>query len=233
MDFFKNQNQFSVPEPWLHLAIPNTHRTNIVQYDTGSALIGIDMLSSYTCTNSMQDFMSRTYSPEWTESITGLGGTKQETTGIGTVRWLIRDNNGALHEFILPNIQFIPNNPICILSPQCLAEDLQDEYHKGTGEMMTVGKMVLFWEGRRYKRTICHHPCCKCPLVGHRTRNQHWTSIHASLERLPPMRVRESQHKVPTTYTPTDAGPKTACKSDCVLKFHGPPAGRHKHSHGR
>jgi hypothetical protein len=104
MDFLKNQNHFSVPEPWLHSAILNMHHTNIVQYDTNSALISINTLSSYMCTNSMQDFMSGTYSPEWTESITGLSGMKQETTGIGTVRWLIRDDNGALHEFILPNV---------------------------------------------------------------------------------------------------------------------------------
>jgi hypothetical protein len=79
------------------------HHTNVVQYDTNSVLIGIDMLSIYTCTKSMQDFMPGTYSPDRTKSITGLGGTKQDTTGIGTIRWLIRDDNRALHEFILPN----------------------------------------------------------------------------------------------------------------------------------
>jgi hypothetical protein len=94
----------------------------------------------------------------------GLGGTKQITTGIGTACWLIRDDDRALHKFILPNIRFIPNNPICILSPQCLADDLQDKYHKGTGKMTTAGEMVLFWEGRWYKWTICHHPHSKCPL---------------------------------------------------------------------
>jgi hypothetical protein len=105
VDFFKNQNNFTMPKPWLHSAIPNTHHTNIiVQYDTDSALIGIDRLSSYTCTNSMQDFLPGTYSPDRTKSITGLGGTKQDTTGIGTIHWLIQDNNGALHKFILPNV---------------------------------------------------------------------------------------------------------------------------------
>jgi hypothetical protein len=127
MDFFENQNHFTVPEPWLHSAIPNTHHTNVVQYNTDSVLIGINTLSSYTCTNSMQDFLPRRYSPDQTESITGLGGMTQDMTGIGTVRWLIRDNDGALHEFILPHVQFIPSNPICILSPQCLGKDLQDE----------------------------------------------------------------------------------------------------------
>jgi hypothetical protein len=47
VDFFENQSHFIVPEPWLQSAIPNTHHTNIVQYDTDSVLIGIDMLSSY------------------------------------------------------------------------------------------------------------------------------------------------------------------------------------------
>jgi hypothetical protein len=93
------------------------------------------------------------------------GSTKQDTTGIGTIRWLIQDDNGALHEFILPNVWFIPSNPICILSPQCLAEDLQDEYHKGTGEMTMAGETVLFWDGRQYKQTNRHHPCSKCPLL--------------------------------------------------------------------
>jgi hypothetical protein len=53
VDFFENQNHFTVPEPWLHLAIPNMHHTNVVQYDINSVLIGINTLSSYTCTNSM------------------------------------------------------------------------------------------------------------------------------------------------------------------------------------
>jgi hypothetical protein len=165
VDFFENQNHFTVPEPWLHSAIPNTHLTNIVQYDTDSALIGINTLSSYACTNSMQDFLPGTYSPDRTESIMGLGGTKQDTTGIGTIRWLIQDDDRALHEFILPNVWFIPSNPICILSPQRLAEDLQDKYHKGTGEMTTAGEMVLLWDGRWYKQTIHHHPHSKCPLL--------------------------------------------------------------------
>jgi hypothetical protein len=82
VDFFENQNPFSVPEPWLHSAIPNMHHTNVLQYNTNSALISIDMLSSYMCTNSMQDFLPGTYSPYQTESITGLGSTKQDTTGI-------------------------------------------------------------------------------------------------------------------------------------------------------
>jgi hypothetical protein len=104
VDFFENQNHFTVPKPWLHSAIPNTHHTNVVQYDTDSVLIGINTLSSYTCTNSMQDFLPGTYSLDQTESIMGLGSTKQDTTGIGTVRWLIRVDDGALHEFILPNV---------------------------------------------------------------------------------------------------------------------------------
>jgi hypothetical protein len=141
MDFFENQSHFTVPEPWLHSAIPNMHHTNVVQYDTNSALIGINTLSSYTCTNSMQDFLPGTYSPDWTESITGLGGKKQDTTGIGTVHWLIRDDDGALHKFILPNVWFIPSNPIYILSQLRLAEDLQDKYHKGTGKEQ--------WQARR------------------------------------------------------------------------------------
>jgi hypothetical protein len=119
----------------------------------------------YTCTNSMQDFLPGTYSPDWTESSTGLGGTKQDTTSIGTIRWLICDDDGALHEFIFPNVWFIPSNPICILSLQCLAEDLQDEYNKGTGEMTMAGKTVLFWDGRQYKRIIRHHSHSKCPLL--------------------------------------------------------------------
>jgi hypothetical protein len=165
VDFFENQSHFTVPKPWLHSAILNTHHTNVVQYDTGSVLIGINKLSSYMCTNSMQDFLPGTYSPDRTKSITGLGGPNQDTTGIGTVCWLIQDDNGALHEFILPNVWFIPSNPICILSPQCLAKDLQDEYHKGTGKMTMASEMVLFWDGRQYKQTICHHLCSKCPLL--------------------------------------------------------------------
>jgi hypothetical protein len=46
-----------------------------------------------------------------------------------------------------------------------LAEDLQDKYHKGTGKMTTAGKTVLFWDGRWYKQTICHHLHSKCPLL--------------------------------------------------------------------
>jgi hypothetical protein len=72
LDFFENQSHVAVPKLWLHSAIPNTHHTNIVRYNTNSVLISIDMLSSYTCTNSMQDFLPGTYSPDQTKSITGL-----------------------------------------------------------------------------------------------------------------------------------------------------------------
>jgi hypothetical protein len=223
MDFFGNQNHFTVPKPWLHLAIPNTHHTNVVQYDTDSALIGIDTLSSYTCTSSMQDFLPGTYSPDQTESITGLVSTNKTRRALEPSVGSSETMTG--HSMSSYFLMFGSSKAIPFASYPRNAEDLQDEYQKGTGKMTMAGEMVLFWDGRRYKQTIHHHPRSKCPLLptepGINAAHQ-FTQIWNNCLPRKSMKV-DTKSQPPTLLQMLAAKPPT--NPITFLHFHGPPVG--------
>jgi hypothetical protein len=69
-----------------------------IRYDSDSFQIAIDNCATSCFTNDMKDFVG---SPEQVATkVVGIG--QAVSTHIGTVRWLIVDDNGSRHELLIP-----------------------------------------------------------------------------------------------------------------------------------
>jgi hypothetical protein len=83
-------------------ARPAIEKRNRIQlnFDTDSYDILIDNCCSHTLTNDLQDYIEPPVKS--TVRIRGYNGSNNSTK-VGTVKWKIKDDNGKIYSFILPN----------------------------------------------------------------------------------------------------------------------------------
>jgi len=76
-------------------------------FDTDSYEIMVDNCCSQSITNNIQDYIN----PPTNTSIQikGYNGTTATTPKIGTVLWQWSDDNGKIHNIILPNTYYSPH----------------------------------------------------------------------------------------------------------------------------
>ena len=138
----------------------STHFRNSLQrvpFDSDSQPLMFDDGASASITNDLQDFVTRPAAI--TCKVKGIAGSAKGTY-CGTVKWKIEDDNNIIHTFVTPNIYYIAAAPTRILSAQHFAQQMQD--HKppteGTGCTMTSMKIVLFWDQRKFTKTVKLNP---------------------------------------------------------------------------
>ena len=85
----------------------------------------------------------------------GINGHAQATHR-GTVKWYIEDDHGLVHVMVITGAYLIPETTTRILSPQHLAQQVNDHYPtvEGTGALTTSKNITLFWAQRRFKKTV-------------------------------------------------------------------------------
>lgn len=110
-------------------------------FDTDSFKIGINNHSSYTMTNNEKDFINKPQ-PVSTR-IKGISGYLSSIKK-GTVKWKIEDNSGHVHILITPNCLYPHTLPIWLLSPQHLAQVLQEGETMEEGTVCTTTHHRLF-----------------------------------------------------------------------------------------
>jgi hypothetical protein len=83
--------------------------------------------------------------------IRGFNGHTTQTK-VGTVKWLIHDDEGRLHSIILPNTYYSPHAESRLLSPQHRAQIARN----GRRTKCTTyhDAIILEWDNKKYKRTI-------------------------------------------------------------------------------
>ena len=96
------------------------------------------------------------------QGVSTIGGKVHQTSGIGTVRWIWRDNSGKSHEYLVKDALFFPQSPINILSVTCFAQQLNDL--TGTGIDTKQLTSCFYWDSRKYSLTI-HHPPSNLPEI--------------------------------------------------------------------
>ena len=145
----------SKPPPMVE-AFPTTHKDNqnkAVHWDTDGQTLMVDNGASASITPYLKDFIAP---PQPINSkVKGIGGHAQATYK-GTVQWKIQDDQGQAHRFTLPNSYFVATAPSRILCPQHLAQTAKDNYPLplGTGEVTGDEYIQLFWNQRKYVKTI-------------------------------------------------------------------------------
>ena len=96
------------------------------QYDTDSFVIAIDTGCSYCMTNNKSHFVGK---PETIRvKVKGIGGEGTATMK-GTVAWAITNDDGQVHELLIPDTFYNEQAPYCLLSPQHMAQSTKDNYH--------------------------------------------------------------------------------------------------------
>jgi hypothetical protein len=103
-------------------------------------------------TNNKKQFIGKTKAVS--RKVHGLG-----TTTIlleGTDRWSWEDDDNVVHTHDIPGMQYCPTLPFCLLSPQHLARELQDNYPERRGTWLATydDAFVLEWDQRQDRRTI-------------------------------------------------------------------------------
>ena len=136
--------------------IMSIHFKNSLQrdpFDLDSQPLMFDDGASASITNDLWDFVTRPTAI--THKVKGIAGSAKATY-CGTVKWKIEDDNNSIHTFVIPNTYYIAAAPTRILSPQHFAQQMQDHkpHTEGTGCMTTSMAIVLFWDQRKFTKTV-------------------------------------------------------------------------------
>ena len=92
---------------------------NRLAFDSDSYDILIDNCCSHTLTNDLKDYIEPPIKSK--VKIRGYNGSTNSTR-VGTVKWKIKDDNGKVHNFILPNTFYSSSVETRLLSPQHWAQ---------------------------------------------------------------------------------------------------------------
>ena len=73
-----------------------------------------------------------------------------------TLKWYIEDDNVLVHVMVITGAYLIPETATRILSPQHLAQQVNDNYPtaEGTGALTTSKNITLFWAQRCFTKTV-------------------------------------------------------------------------------
>ena len=124
-------------------------------YDSDSFKVAVDNCASVTMTHCKEDLLPDTITPVHNVRVRGVGGYVP-ITHKGTVNWRFEDDNGRVHEFLIPNCYLVPHLPQRILSPQHWAQGLSDHapLPNGTRCVTTDSAIILQWKQRRFSKTV-------------------------------------------------------------------------------
>ena len=91
-----------------------------------------------------------------------IGGKSHQPSGIGTARWIWREDSGKSHEYLVEDALFSPQSPINILSMTCFARQLNDL--TGNGIDTKQLQSCFYWDSSKYSLKI-HHPPSNLPEI--------------------------------------------------------------------
>ena len=132
-----------------------------LRFDSNSARISVDNC----CTRSLSNNINHFEDLELTRmgKCRGLGdkpGNGQAIHGTGTLVITIQDDVGGWHVVKLTNSLYVPGAEGVLLSPQHWAQAANDHFpkRKGTGYKGDDETVTLYWNQRKFKRTIYLDP---------------------------------------------------------------------------
>ena len=128
---------------------------DMLQHDTDLSTMVCDNSANVHICNQRNMFVGdiRTVS---NQQVATIGGKGHQPSGIGTVKWIWRDNFGKSHEYLVDDVLFFPQSPINILSVTCFARQLDDL--TGTGIDTKQLRYRFYWDSNKFSLTIQHPP---------------------------------------------------------------------------
>ena len=135
------------------------------RYDSDSFLIVIDNACSFCITNDKRHFVGQ---PETIDiQVRGIGGKRVTATLRGTVRWCIPNDDGEIHEELIPNTYFQEQAAYCLYSPQHVAQVANDNFPFPIGTYCATyaDSVELYWDQRTEKRTVRLDPATNIAIM--------------------------------------------------------------------
>ena len=127
-------------------------------FDTDSFKIGIDNRCSACMSHVRSDFVGELKLIN--RKVKGFGGSLISNVSVGTIQWRVEDDSGRVSTFTIPNSYYVPEGGVRLLSPQHLAQQLNDNRPtpRGTWCATYGDEVVLYWDQRRRSKTIPMDP---------------------------------------------------------------------------
>jgi hypothetical protein len=124
-------------------------------FDTDSRELRIDNCASRCITNSLKDFVSPPI-PAHNRRVQGINGYTNSLVRIGTIRWEIEDDEGRVHDLIIPESIYLPEATSRLLSPQHWAQSTNDNKPNLNGTWCATyqDKIILYWKQGQHRRTV-------------------------------------------------------------------------------
>jgi len=132
-----------------------------VSFDTDSVTAVCDNSANVHICNNKSMFIGEIRKTD-KHYVATIGGQKNAATGMGTVRWEWKDDNGKQHTYDIEDTLYFPSSPVNILSVTSFAEQLKDD--DGTGIDTKRSRSTFYWENNKYQRTIIH-PAFNLPEI--------------------------------------------------------------------
>ena len=144
----------------VHVTVCATHvaansTTSRAIFDTDSIPIRVDNCATASISNNLKDFQGPLAPARG--RIKGITGYTHNTGMMrGTIAWSIEDDQGQVHTIRLPGSYYVPDSTSRILSPQHWSQQAQDNRPQPRGTWCATydDEIVLYWDQRKYKRTI-------------------------------------------------------------------------------
>ena len=146
------------------------------EIDFDSVPIQVDNGSSGTIWKDRKAFTTyRSLSPAEADQITGgsgvtgLGGAQVRPIGVGTVQFIIEDNDGTKHKFEVDDTLHIPNNPVNLFCPQQWALQRHTQCQDDVAHVDTKGTNLLMeWSdanGKVFQKYVALSPSSNVGMI--------------------------------------------------------------------
>ena len=136
-----------------HASLTGMTTTSQGTFDSNAQALMLDDRASACITNDKEDFIEPPKQVD--RKVKGIKG-HANATHKGTVKWHIEEDQGLVHVMVICGAYLIPDVPTWILSPQHLAQQVEDHYpmEEGTGALMTSKNITLFWAQWHFTKTV-------------------------------------------------------------------------------
>ena len=128
------------------------------RFDTDGGEVGIDNRCSKCMSPYKKDFIGELQ--KIIVRVTEFGGTHKRVMYIGTLQWKIEDDQGRIHNVIIPGSYYSPDCQMRLISPQHWAQEAKNRGNEESRDPEGVkctglhNRMILEWGNGKFTKTV-------------------------------------------------------------------------------
>ena len=126
------------------------YRPRRAQFHYGTDTVCVDNHSSCHISNRPDHFISPPI--PFHGNLRGIDNNKVPIAGVGSVKWVITDDQGQDHVLLFHDVLYVPSAPACILSPQKWSQQYKTSYHSWCSTYHD--RCILHWGDNQFQKTV-------------------------------------------------------------------------------